>query len=131
MTSAFSFSKSRRLLNAADYRAVFDQVDWKVSNKEMLCLIKSNNSSHPRLGLVIAKKNVKHAVQRNRVKRIIRESFRLNQQQLPQVDIVFLARRGIDELTNAELHTELSKLWHRLNKKVLSSKSAVTPQNKA
>ena len=120
MASGLNFGKSRRLLNAADYRAVFDQVDCKVSSKEILCLSRDNGSNHPRLGLVIAKKNVRLAVQRNRVKRIIRDSFRLHQHQLPPLDMIILARKGIDDLNNSELHAEFSKLWQRLNKKVAS-----------
>jgi len=118
MASGLHFGRSRRLLKAADYRAVFDHVDWKVSSREILCLVRDNGSNHPRLGLVIAKKNVRHAVQRNRVKRIIRESFRLNQHQLPPLDLIILARKGIDEFNNGELHAEFSRLWQRLNKKV-------------
>lgn len=121
MASSLSFGKSSRLLNAADYRAVFDQVDWKVSSKEILCLSRDNGSDHPRLGLVIAKKNVRLAVQRNRVKRIIRESFRLHQHQLPPLDIIILARKGINDFNNGELHAEFAKLWQRLNKKVIDN----------
>lgn len=118
MPADHCFSKSRRLLNAADYRAVFDKVDWKVSSKELLCLSKANGSDFPRLGLVVAKKNVRQAVQRNRVKRIIRESFRLHQHEIANVDMVILVRQGVDKLSNAQLHTEIEKLWKRLNKKV-------------
>jgi len=111
------FSKSKRLLTAHDYKAVFDQAKWKVSSKELLCLSNSNGFNSPRLGLVIAKKNVKLAVQRNRVKRVIRESFRLHQADIPNIDIVILARRGLAELSNDELHVLLQKQWQRLSKK--------------
>ena len=113
----YPFSKSRRLLNAADYKAVFDQNEWKVSSKESLCLSKSNGLDSPRLGLVIAKKNVKLAVHRNRIKRVIRDSFRLHQHALPNADMVILARRGLGELSNEELHILFNKNWQRLIKK--------------
>lgn len=118
MTSDSSFAKSRRLLNAKTYQAVFDQVDWKVSNKYLLCLSRDNGLDHPRLGLVIAKKNVRLAVQRNRVKRIIRESFRLHQHQLPSVDVIFLARQNIDRLDNSQINKEIDHCWQKLIKKV-------------
>ncbi len=114
MTSTYTFSKSRRLLNAADYKTVFDSNDWKISAKESLCLCKRNDLLSPRIGLVIAKKNVKLAKDRNRIKRIIRESFRLHQHQLPNVDIVVLARRGLGEKNNDELHALFEKNWQRL-----------------
>lgn len=115
--SDYRFGKSKRLLNAADYKLVFDGVDHKASTKELLCLSRENTLDHPRLGLVIAKKNVRHAVQRNRVKRIIRESFRLHQHTLPAIDVIVLARKGVADMENAELHAELEKLWQRLSAK--------------
>lgn len=71
----------------------------------------------PRVGLVIAKKNVRLAVQRNRVKRIIRETFRHRQHELAPIDIVVLVRKGIDELSNEELHQSFHGLWSRIRRK--------------
>lgn len=118
MADRLLFGKSSRLLNAADYQAIFDDVHWKVSINEILFLSRRNGLDHPRLGLVIAKKNVRHSVQRNRVKRIIRESFRLCQHDLPAVDFIVLARPGLDKISNADLHNEMTKLWMRLIKKI-------------
>ncbi len=51
--------------------------------------------SHPRLGLVIGKESVKLSVERNRLKRLIRDSFRLHQELLAGLDIVVVARKGL------------------------------------
>lgn len=75
-----------------------------------------NGLGHPRLGLVFSKKNVRRAVDRNRLKRLTRESIRLQQHQLPGVDIVVLARRGANELDNATLHRQLFGMWRRLER---------------
>ena len=112
-----AFDKSKRLLNAHDYKAVFDQAQWKISSKEFLCLAIPNSFDSPRLGLVIAKKNLKLAVQRNRIKRVIRDNFRLHLNDIPNADLVILARRGLSELSNEELNRLLNKQWQRLNKK--------------
>ncbi len=122
-----AFEKSKRLLTAKDYKAVFDAAQWKVSCRELLCLAKPNGFDSPRLGLIIAKKNVKLAVQRNRIKRIIRESFRLHQDQLPNGDLIILARQGLADLSNEELHQLMQKQWQRLNKK--AQKKAQQSQN--
>ncbi|MGK0442524.1 MAG: ribonuclease P protein component [Pseudohongiellaceae bacterium] len=114
----YAFDKSKRLLKASDYKPVFDNAKFKVSSKEVLFLTKPNRLSHPRLGLVIAKKNVRLAAQRNRVKRIIRESFRLNQANIPALDIVILARHGIDHMDNATLHQMIANMWQQLHRKV-------------
>ena len=113
----FSFERSRRLLNASAYKAVFDDAKLKVSNQQVLFLARPSGLATSRLGLVIAKKNVRHAVQRNRIKRIIRESFRLQQQHLSGIDVVVLARRGLDQLDSASLHELFTQLWQQLEKK--------------
>jgi ribonuclease P protein component len=115
--ASFAFDRTKRLLNEHDYKAVFDGAKWKVSSKEFLCLAIPNSFDSPRLGLVIAKKNVKLAVQRNRIKRIIRDNFRLNHENIPNTDMVILARKGLAELSNQELNEQLNKQWQRLKKK--------------
>lgn len=116
-SEAFTFGKSLRLLNARDYRGVFDNARLKISHQRLLILARSNSSETPRLGLVIAKKNIRLAVQRNRIKRILRESFRLRQETLIGLDIVVLARRGLDDLDNQQLHQLFHQQWQRLEKK--------------
>ena len=116
----FSFDKSRRLLKAADFTPVFEKAEYKVSSRELLFLSIPNRLPHPRLGLVIAKKNVRLAAQRNRVKRVIRESFRLNQGAIPNLDIVVLAKRRIDLMDNKALHQSITKMWQQLQRKSIS-----------
>lgn len=117
MAGDLSYTKSQRLLNAAAFKAVFDQADYKVSCRVFLFLAKKNGQNTPRLGLVIAKKHIPLAVERNRIKRIIRESFRIHQHEIPAVDLIILARKGIDKMDNARLYRELEKTWQGLNKK--------------
>ena len=59
------FGKARRLLNATDYSRVFDGAEARASHKHLLLLAKTNDEPGHRLGLVIAKKNVRQAVQRS------------------------------------------------------------------
>jgi ribonuclease P protein component len=66
------------------------------------------------LGLAIAKKSLRLAVERNRVKRIVRESFRLNQHGLTGVDIVVLSRKGIASANPEKLRKSLDKHWLRI-----------------
>ncbi|MCH4563177.1 MULTISPECIES: ribonuclease P protein component [Halomonas] len=117
------FPRRLRLLTAGDYRRVFDTAAYKVHGKGLLALATPNDLGHPRLGLVFSKKNVRRAVDRNRLKRLARESIRLQQQRLPSVDIVILARRGVHELDNDSLHRQLHGMWKRLARDVQKSKT--------
>lgn len=122
--SDFGFSKKLRLLGAADYQPVFKNARYKVSCQYILILAVTSTVARPRLGLVIAKKNIAKAVQRNRVKRIFRESFRHNQRLLPALDIVILARSGLGLLSNEQVHKSIERLWQELINK--TRRSSVT-----
>lgn len=112
--TGFAFRKSSRLLASPEFQRVFRNAAYKVSHRYLLILATPNQLQHPRLGLVIGKKNVRHAVQRNRIKRHIRESFRLKQHNLPSVDAIVLARSQLDQLSNENLDALLDKQWDRL-----------------
>ncbi|HDZ08658.1 ribonuclease P protein component [Pseudohongiella sp.] len=112
--TSHGFGRNLRLLTASDYQAVFSQAQHKVSCAQFLILAIRHDNVTPRLGLVIAKKNVRLAVQRNRVKRLIRESFRHRQHLLAGLDIVILARKGLDSLDNASIDQILDRLWQDL-----------------
>lgn len=122
--SDFGFSKKLRLLSAADYQPVFKNARYKVSCQHILVLAVDSNTPFPRLGLVIAKKNIAKAVARNRIKRIIRESFRHNQGLLPALDIVILARSGLGTLDNELVRKKIERHWQDLLQK--ASRSSAT-----
>ncbi len=109
-----SFGKAKRLLNAKDYSRVFDSPDVRASHQHLLLLAKINDGPEHRLGLVIAKKNVRLAVHRNRIKRVAREIFRTLPSSEPPMDVVLLARRGLGELDNAALSSILLQQWQKL-----------------
>ncbi|QJD71858.1 ribonuclease P protein component [Marinobacterium sp. LSUCC0821] len=120
----FEYPRQLRLLTGGDFKRVFDKADFKVSDNHLLILARKNKTEQPRIGFVLSKKNIRRAVNRNRIRRIIRESFRLNQHQLPQVDIVILARKGIDQLENPDVHKLISKSWNRLNKQAFKAQTS-------
>ncbi len=117
MSVNFTFPKTLRLLNASDYSSVFQDVELRVSSKHFLILAKNQHAKQPRLGIIVAKKNVKLAVQRNRLKRQLRETFRKQRHILPCIDIVLLAKKGADLDTNTAIAEELDYLWRKLKRK--------------
>ena len=82
-----------------------------------MILSRSLENTEPRLGIIVAKKHIKLAVQRNRIKRLLRDSFRNKRDSLPHLDIVVLAKKGLDQLDNAECVQELDYLWRKLVRK--------------
>jgi ribonuclease P protein component len=111
-----SFSRELRLLTPTHFEFVFKNATPAVS-PNLTLLARHNDSSNPRLGITVAKKRVKKAHDRNRIKRIVRESFRNHQQSLPNIDIVVVGKSGLDKLSNQELFLVLSKLWKKLAKR--------------
>lgn len=109
-----NFGRDKRLLSAMQFKQVFDSPSDKVSGKQILILARKNTLEHPRLGLVIGKKNVRLSVERNRIKRQIRESFRHHQCLIDNLDLVVIARKSLDNQTNQDLAQHLEKLWKRL-----------------
>ncbi|MCR9105365.1 MAG: ribonuclease P protein component [Gammaproteobacteria bacterium] len=108
------FSKNKRLLNAGDYSRVFETASAKASHKHLLMLGSVNDLPDHRLGLVIAKKHVRQAVNRNRIKRLAREFFRHQPSGQRNLDVVILARPGLGELENAQVSSILAQLWSKL-----------------
>ena len=114
------FQKDQRLLNAHQYKNVFDNVDCKQSGKYFTFLSTSSQQAKHRLGLIVAKKHIPLAVNRNKIKRAIRESFRqkLNHEivntQMTSFDVIVLAKSSVAQLDNAQLNEELRKQWLRL-----------------
>ncbi|MFM1895678.1 MAG: hypothetical protein RLZZ385_752 [Pseudomonadota bacterium] len=111
------FPKKLRLLKASDFKAVFGQAKFKVSCRNLLVFAMPNELEHARLGLVIGKRHVPKATERNRIKRVLRNAFRLNQKLLQGLDIVILARSELASLDNKMLAMRIDTLWRDLIKK--------------
>lgn len=83
------------------------------SDRFFTVLARDNGREYPRLGIAVGKKRVRRAVTRNRIKRLVRESFRQHAATLGGVDVVVLAR--FDGLAaNADLLASLGTHWHRI-----------------
>lgn len=81
----------------------------------------TNETGAPRLGTAVAVRTAGGAVARNRIRRIIRESFRLHQRELPPLDLVVSARPAAAAASSAELHTSLAALWKRVGERCATS----------
>lgn len=117
-----TFPREVRILTSEDYNQVFKK-PVRASANGMLILACKNDNDRPRLGLIVPKKVLKRAVWRNRVKRLVRESFRHTQDSLPNADLVFLARPGIGDISNQDLSSTLNRLWAQISRQLGNQRS--------
>ena len=110
-------TKRQRLLHSRDFSQVFSQPAYRVSTPQLLMLAQPNELGLARMGLVISRKNVGCAVARNRIKRLCREAFRLRTKDFATIDIVVLARSGLDKLDNSAVTAMVNSLFDKLCQK--------------
>ena len=109
----YSYSRELRLLTPGNFKTVFQQ-PLRAGSPQLTILACPNKLGHPRLGLAVPKKQLKLAVDRNQVKRVLRENFRLSQHKLPPLDYVIIAKGGIGKLDNKELNILTNRLWKKI-----------------
>jgi ribonuclease P protein component len=109
------YGRASRLTKAVEFRRVFSRS--KVSqDRHFRVLYRPNDLDRSRLGLAVSKKVCPRATGRNRLKRLIRESFRRHQELLAAqggVDIVVLPKRGAASMCNTTLRNALEQHWAR------------------
>ena len=106
---SFLFPKIERLLNSKDF-VNLNRSGKRLHGVYFALIFAENGLCISRLGITVSRK-IGNAVTRNRVKRIIREFYRLNKGLFPQgYDIVFTARRGAGNLHSRRIKEELGAL---------------------
>lgn len=110
----YKFSAHQRLKNKPQFQLVFKN-GTKLSLNGLAVYYQNNSLQYPRLGISLTKRNVSSAADRNRIKRIIRESFRLQQHDLPNNDLVVVAYGNTVGFDNNKIFNNLAKLWQQLN----------------
>ncbi len=114
--------QGRRLRRKVDFEAAYAR--GKRSGSEYFTVIaRGNPESGPRLGLAISTRIAGSSVQRNRLRRLIRESFRLSQHELPACDLVVSARPRVRGATARELRASLAAMWVKVKEQCASFSS--------
>lgn len=113
MTARCRFPRGARLLKPEEFEKAFE-LGRRYPAKWLSAVVASSTRAEARLGLTVSKKNAARASDRNRLKRHIRESFRLNRHRLPAVDVIVSARAGSAKASAGELRANLDQLWTRI-----------------
>jgi ribonuclease P protein component len=112
--------REARIRRAGDFAAMRN-ASGRLGGRCFSVRFRENGLEHARLGLAISKRVSKRAVERNRIKRLVRESFRRVRAQLPSVDLLVTARDHAAGLPGPELLADIDLLW----KKLMSRQGAV------
>jgi ribonuclease P protein component len=102
--------RSARLLSGPEFQRVFKS---RQRHGNTVFRIHFAESQQARLGMAVSRRVSPRAVVRNRIRRQIRESFRLNRPRLAPMDYVVLAQPAAAELDRVDLRAALEQLWQR------------------
>ncbi len=110
-----TFSKAQRILKRAEYQTILQKGTRSLTEHFILFYLQ-NDKEINRLGLVVSRKAGK-AVQRNRIKRTVREYFRLqntiDSHPRPFHDLVFISKKNIQSLTYQAVCLEMKKFYEK------------------
>ena len=108
-----TFPPHKRLRRKSEFDAAYAR-GRRFGNGFFAVTATSNDKQGARLGMAVAVRTAGNAVERNRIRRIVRESFRLHQHSLPAVDLVVSARPQARGAAGAQLHESLAGMWKKI-----------------
>lgn len=104
----------------------------RARGRDLLVVVCPNGGAHTRLGLSVGKRIWKHAVRRNRVRRVFREAFRLALPELPEgVDVILIPGRPRLEPNALEIRAELLRLTRKALRRYDEKRAAAAEASEA
>ena len=114
MSVRFSLTKADRILKRKDFIALSEN-GRRFQNEHFIAVFAPNQQGRSRIGITVTKK-VGPAVQRNRIKRIVREYFRLNRHNLAgNWDINLIAKSQRVDLSAEQAYRSLENIFERIS----------------
>lgn len=115
-----AFTAQQRLRRKSDFDSVYAH-GTRIADGYFAVIACANDLVRPRLGLAVSVKTAGNAVERNRIRRVIREAFRVHQHELPTLDIVVSARSRARGAASGELRASLETLWNKVRERCAAS----------
>lgn len=116
-TPSFRFQKHEHLRLPREFQRVYDR-RRSASDEWLVVYACENELPHLRVGFSVSKKKVGDAVERNRMRRLYREAFRLSRHEMPTgLDLVLIPRRA-EEPTLQGLRASLVKLVRQVARRM-------------
>jgi ribonuclease P protein component len=107
------FSRKRRIVHNDDYQRVFSG-GRRAAGRYQVLWVADGTTEEPRVGVIASKRTFRRAVDRARAKRLLREAFRLNRNQLaPYTDCILVARRAILNVRRGDVERDLHAVARR------------------
>jgi ribonuclease P protein component len=110
---ALGHPPSARLRNPADFAALRRQ-GKRIAARTFQTQYRLTEGGEPRLGMAVSRRVSKRAVVRNRIRRIMRESFRARRCDLPSCDVLLIAHTTAAAQPRGALRADLDLIWSRL-----------------
>jgi ribonuclease P protein component len=102
-----------KLRKSAEFRSVYEG-GKRFDGRLMTAFVRRNESGHHRLGITASKRVARHAVDRNRMKRLLREMYRLSEATLqgiePKYDWVLNAKRSLLKVKLADALEDFQRI---------------------
>ncbi|WP_435104333.1 ribonuclease P protein component [Arhodomonas sp. AD133] len=115
---AARFPRAARLTDSRAFGQVFRGAE-RLADKHFTVLFR-RRSDHPeadaRLGMAVSRRVAPRAVDRNRIKRMVREAFRHRRHELPAVDVVVIARGAARGAAGPRLQKSMVRLLERMQR---------------
>ncbi len=113
---ALRFTKKAKLIKTDEFSSVFN-FRKRISVRFLAVHYQPNDIGHARLGLVVAKKVAKRAVDRNYMRRVLREFFRIQQHEINHVDLVVRVQKKFEKEDFLQIKQEFESLIEKVNRR--------------